>query len=85
MDESRAAERLRAILEAVAWAKRPCKLCKRDLYFILLRSKKTAIYTAEGVDHRESCPFTPKPQQRAPEAQERLFPAPPEAALEPSR
>lgn len=85
MDEETAAERLKAILEEIAWAKRPCKLCRRELYFLRKRNGKTAIYTAAGVDHSEACPFTPKPPQRAPQPQERLFPAPAEAALDPSR
>lgn len=70
MTETTAALRLIDVLEAVAWAKRPCKLCKRDLYFVKKRDGKTAVFTSEGLDHYADCPGVVRRQQRAPEAQD---------------
>lgn len=49
-------ERLKRILELTAEAKRPCKACGAELYFVRHHTGKVAPYTIDGLNHFINCP-----------------------------
>lgn len=68
MDELTAAGRLIALLERVAYEKRPCKLCGETIYFVQVQARgvqaqHVAVYSKRGVPHESDCPRRRPPQE----------------------
>jgi len=50
------ATRIRELLERTAEARRPCKACSTELFFVRHANGKLTPYTSDGVNHFVNCP-----------------------------
>lgn len=49
-------KRVRELLERTAQARRPCKACGTELFFVMHANGKSTPYTGDGVNHFIDCP-----------------------------